>query len=136
MCIRDRQKPQKPKPICPECGKMFSKISNMRTHRDSHAPPTKFQCDVCGKKIHRKDSLKSHLASIHSDEKQFYCSACERGYKLVQTWKEHQETKKHKENQKLADKEEAESGNTILPATPKKLKSMLVVSNLNIFLKL
>ena len=95
------------KPICTICEKPFSKLSNMKAHRDKYHAPPEIKCDICGKMMYKKDQLKLHRANKHSNKKQFYCKACKGGYKCYQSWKEHQDTKKHQDNQKLANEEDA-----------------------------
>ncbi|GME90145.1 unnamed protein product [[Candida] boidinii] len=43
-----------------ECGKTFTRISNIRAHIQTHLSDRPFSCDVCGKKFVRNHDLKRH----------------------------------------------------------------------------
>ena len=69
---RKKQRVRK-EPICTICEKTFSKLSNMKAHRNICHEPPEIECDICGKMMYRKDQLKLHRANKHSNKKQFYC---------------------------------------------------------------
>ena len=64
---------------------MFTDQSAINAHYDTaHAagenPNAKFSCDVCGKKVTTKQSLRQHMATMHGmgDVKTYQCDVCSR----------------------------------------------------------
>ncbi|CAJ0941043.1 unnamed protein product [Ranitomeya imitator] len=60
---------------CLECGKYFSRKSNLMEHLSVHTEEKPFFCSHCAKCFSQKSKLKKHEKS-HTQEKPFSCSEC------------------------------------------------------------
>ena len=67
---------------------MFSDQSAINAHYGSahsqrERAESRFECEVCGKKVINKTYLKQHLATIHGigDAKTFQCDICSKVFK-------------------------------------------------------
>ncbi|KAF2876787.1 BTE binding protein 4 [Massariosphaeria phaeospora] len=68
------QDPKSNKWTClyPECGKVFGRRENIRSHVQTHLGDRQFRCNSCGKCFVRQHDLKRH-AKIHSGNKPYKC---------------------------------------------------------------
>lgn len=58
--------------LFPECGRLFSRKENIRSHVQTHLGDRQFKCAHCSKRFVRQHDLKRH-AKIHSGVKPFPC---------------------------------------------------------------
>ncbi|XP_060943557.1 zinc finger protein 45-like isoform X2 [Limanda limanda] len=73
---------------CDVCGRGFSCVSVLKTHRVTHFDKT-FICDICGKSFHHACHLTRHEL-VHQDERPHRCSHCGRGFTQAANLRSHQ----------------------------------------------
>ncbi|XP_069167927.1 gastrula zinc finger protein XlCGF8.2DB-like [Procambarus clarkii] len=71
-----------------ECGKRFSQLGSMKTHMMMHSDERPFECDECGKRFRDRASIISHML-VHTEERPFECDKCGRLYKSRKGIKAH-----------------------------------------------
>uniref|UniRef100_A0A3B3YM67 C2H2-type domain-containing protein n=1 Tax=Poecilia mexicana TaxID=48701 RepID=A0A3B3YM67_9TELE len=68
------------KPFCCDvCGQRFNQQAHLNQHTRIHTGDKPFCCDVCGKRFSQKAHLNRHTVS-HSGEKPFECDVCGQRY--------------------------------------------------------
>lgn len=67
---------------CPDCGRGFSKPSQMLRHRRTHTGERPHTCRVCRNTFSQKSSLDTHVMFAHSEVRPFNCPQCQ--FKTVQ----------------------------------------------------
>jgi regulatory protein SWI5 len=74
------QDPQTNKWTClyPDCGKIFGRRENIRSHVQTHLGDRQYRCNGCGKCFVRQHDLKRH-AKIHTGNKPYKCP-CSAGF--------------------------------------------------------
>ncbi|XP_078126395.1 uncharacterized protein LOC144530627 [Sander vitreus] len=73
---------------CDVCGKGYSCISMMKTHRMTHFEKM-FICDVCGKSFYHAGHLTRHKV-VHQEERPYQCSTCGKGFNQAANLHTHQ----------------------------------------------
>lgn len=62
--------------LCPDCGRMFLKPSQMLRHRRIHTGEKPHVCKICQSTFSQKSSLDTHIKFTHSDVRPYTCSQC------------------------------------------------------------
>ncbi|XP_029927117.1 zinc finger protein 70-like [Myripristis murdjan] len=73
---------------CDICGKGYSCVSMLKTHRLTHFDKT-FICDVCGKSFYHACHLTRHK-HVHRDVKPYHCATCGKGFTQAENLRSHQ----------------------------------------------
>jgi uncharacterized Zn-finger protein len=60
----------------PDCHKLFTKQTNLKSHSRIHHSERNYACQDCGSTFRRSHDLKRHQRSLHSDVKPFPCPSC------------------------------------------------------------
>uniref|UniRef100_UPI0037E777BC oocyte zinc finger protein XlCOF6-like n=1 Tax=Semicossyphus pulcher TaxID=241346 RepID=UPI0037E777BC len=73
---------------CDICGKGYSSISVLKTHRMTHFEKT-FTCDVCGRSFYHACHLTRHKL-VHQEVRPYKCSTCGKGFTQAVNLRSHQ----------------------------------------------
>ncbi|XP_077982830.1 uncharacterized protein LOC144437699 [Glandiceps talaboti] len=76
---------------CEICGKGFSLLGNLKTHKRIHSQEKPFKCETCGKGFTQSGNLRAH-ERIHTGEKPFSCHICAKSFVQIQHLKSHMRT--------------------------------------------
>lgn len=96
---KKKQVNPKDSPICPYCGKSFTKKSGLDLHIRIHLNEKPYQCEFCEKKFSDSSSLRSHRR-VHTDERPYPCDLCEKKFKNSNNLKDHK-TSAHETEKKF-----------------------------------
>merc|ERR1711899_82047 len=71
---------------CNMCSKKFSRADILRKHMKTHVNTS---CTVCGQIFNDKVALAKHQVEVHTLDRVFQCSQCEKGFKEMRTLRLH-----------------------------------------------
>ncbi|XP_062847714.1 zinc finger protein 14 [Trichomycterus rosablanca] len=86
LIIHSGKKPYK----CPDCGKDFAFLQNMKTHQRLHQQKP-FRCTQCRKGYSDESQLQRHML-CHSGEKPYKCNLCNKSFGLAYLLRDHLNT--------------------------------------------
>lgn len=81
--MKQKHGPDAKKFVCHHCGKNFKDSRTLMAHEKTHLPDELkliFPCNICQKKFVNKNSLKSHITSVHEMASLYTCEqVCMKG---------------------------------------------------------
>jgi uncharacterized Zn-finger protein len=90
--LKSKHGPDAKKFICTECSKCFKDTRTLASHEKTHLPDELkllHQCSECYKRFVNKNSLKSHIASVHENLNLFTCEQCGKSFSTKSNLKSH-----------------------------------------------
>ncbi|KAJ1955553.1 hypothetical protein IWQ62_005503, partial [Dispira parvispora] len=73
---------------CTQCGLMFPRQHNLKSHAMTHSQERPFTCSICGHNFRRQHDLKRHMKG-HTGEKPYICQRCGRGFARMDALSRH-----------------------------------------------
>ncbi|XP_053401911.1 zinc finger protein 236-like isoform X2 [Mercenaria mercenaria] len=84
------------KPVCPECGKKFSRVASLKAHIMMHEKEENLMCPECGDEFSLQGQLDKHMLDHQEDRegtRVYSCRQCNASFMAQKDLKEH--TKQH-----------------------------------------
>ncbi|GAB6020086.1 hypothetical protein CHUAL_002821 [Chamberlinius hualienensis] len=78
-------------PVCPHCGKHFSRVAGLKAHIMLHEVEENLVCNECGDEFSTQGKLNRHLAKHReeTEEKVYNCKHCNRKFSKAAELREH-----------------------------------------------
>ncbi|XP_064116209.1 zinc finger protein 91-like [Macrobrachium nipponense] len=74
---------------CPQCGKAFNRLNNLKRHMVIHTGMRRYECYVCAKKFKESGHLKTHFLHVHSEEQSIECKFCSKKFSHKSYYQRH-----------------------------------------------
>lgn len=90
--MKSKHGPNAKKFVCSQCARCFKDARTLVAHEKTHLPDylkLTHPCDICNKKFVNKNSLKSHITSVHEMASLFTCETCGKGFSTKSNLKSH-----------------------------------------------
>jgi uncharacterized C2H2 Zn-finger protein len=90
--MKQKHGPDAKKFVCSQCARCFKDSRTLMAHEKTHLPPDMkmvFPCLTCDKKFVNKNSLKSHINSVHEMTQLFTCETCGKSFSTKSNLKSH-----------------------------------------------
>lgn len=90
--MKQKHGPDAKRFVCSQCAKCFKDSRTLVAHEKTHLPAELkliFPCEICDKKFVNKNSLKSHIMSVHECANLFTCETCGKSFSTKSNLKSH-----------------------------------------------
>lgn len=90
--MKSKHGPDAKKFVCSQCARCFKDARTLVAHEKTHLPDylkLTHPCEICNKKFVNKNSLKSHVTSVHEMASLFTCETCGKGFSTKSNLKSH-----------------------------------------------
>lgn len=84
--LKTKHGPDAKKFVCSHCARCFKDSRTLVAHEKTHLPDylkLTHPCEICNKKFVNKNSLKSHVTSVHEMANLYTCETCGKGKIIV-----------------------------------------------------
>jgi KRAB domain-containing zinc finger protein len=90
--MKQKHGPDARKFVCSQCARCFKDSRTLLAHEKTHLPNELkliYPCDICQKKFVNKNSLKSHITSVHEMASLYTCEHCGKSFSTKSNLKSH-----------------------------------------------
>ncbi|KAI0968627.1 putative zinc finger protein [Xylaria arbuscula] len=87
-----RQRQPQTEFICEDCGKVFKRKYNLKSHLQTHNVEGSYVCEHCNLRFKRENDLNRHYKR-HTGERQHKCHGCGKSYARADTLRQHWESR-------------------------------------------